>query len=176
VYRRANEIPHPEYLSYSILLLLSLSIGLDSSDVQSLESVSEILFLISHIILLILLLVVTRLIQPDYARYPTVYSYIPILFVPVYIYFIDTPILSNITFMTLQATSLTVFTGMVFIYSDTIKKGYLLIFSVALFLSAMILFWYLNIGLVNVLTQLLTGTGMILACFKVPSLINKNKR
>jgi len=107
-----------------------------------------------------------------------VYSYFPLLLLPFYAYFIDSEILQFITNMTIQATALLVYVGLVITYWNSIDKGYLLFLSLLAFASAFLLKWFpwFDSALILPATHLLAGIGMIISSFKFPSILTKHKR
>ncbi|CAN5367917.1 hypothetical protein BH23BAC3_BH23BAC3_12330 [soil metagenome] len=178
VYRRTENTPHLEYLSYSVFLSLSVMLGMMLAESGLLERAVELLFLAVLILTMILLLNTVRILQPDYARQPVVYSYIPLIIFPFYAYFVDTHILSDITFLTLQTTCLIVFAGLSVTYFKSVENGYILFLSLIFFISAFAIYWLSNVEteLILSLTHLFSGVGMIAASFKFPAIPNVNKR
>ena len=178
VYRRLSEVPHPEYLSYSILLVNAVAFGMIIAGREPLARIIELSFLSVFLLVLVLLMISIRLLQPEHSRYPVVYSYFPLLLLPFYAYFIDSNILRYITNMTVQATALLVYTGLVFTYWNSIDKGYLLFLSLLAFISAFLLKWIplVDSAFILPVTHLLAGAGMIISSFKFPSILIKHKR
>lgn len=178
VYRRLSQEPHPEYLSYVILMLNAVSFGMMIAGPELLSRAIELTLLSVFLLVLVLLLISIRLMQPQYARHPVLYSYFPILILPFYAYFIDSEILRFITNMSVQATALLVFSGLVFTYWKSVDKGYLLLLAILAFASAFVLRWFTWFESPFILpaTHLLAGTGMIISCFKFPSILAKHKR
>lgn len=130
------------------------------------------------LLVLVFLLISVRLIQPQYARHPVIYSYFPLIILPFYAYFIDSEILEFITNVSLQATALIVFSGLVVSYWNTVEKGYLLFIALLAFLSAFGLYWYPNLEhpVILPVVHILAGVGMIITCFKFPSILLEHKR
>ena len=178
VYRRLSRIPHPEYLSYTILLLNAVTFGLMIASPGLLARSIELMLLTVVLLVLILLLVSIRLIQPQYTRHPLLYTYFPIIILPFYAYFIDSETLQFITNMTLQATALFVYTGLIITYWKSVDRGYLLFLSVLAFLSAFVINWFpwFESSVILPATHLLTAIGMIISSFKFPSIITEQKR
>jgi len=178
VYRRLSKLPHPEYLSYSILLLNAVAFGMIIVGQEQLARIIELSFLSVSLLVLVLLMISIRLLQPQHTRYPVVYSYFPLLLLPFYAYFIDSEILQFITNMTVQATALLVYVGLVITYWNSIDKGYLLFLSLLAFASAFLLKWFpwFDSALILPATHLLAGIGMIISSFKFPSILTKHKR
>lgn len=138
----------------------------------------ELLMLSSVLLSLVLLLVTIRLIQPQYSRHPAIYAYFPLTIIPFYAYFVDTAILQFITNISVQATALLVYSGLVITYWKGIEKGYLLFLSILCFGAALYTYWFLDLesSIINSATHLLIGAGMIISSFKFPSIILKHKR
>lgn len=178
VYRRAENTPHLEYLAYAIFLSLSIMLGMILTESALLERAVELLFLAILLFTMILLLITVRILQPEYARYPVVYSYIPIIIFPFYAYFVDSHILSDITFLTLQSTCLIVFAGLSVTYFRSVENGYVLFLSLIFFISAFLIYWLSNVEskLILSMTHFLSGIGMVAASFKFPAIPNVNKR
>ena len=138
----------------------------------------EILMLSVVVLSLVLLLLTIRLIQPQYARQPGIYTYFPLLIIPFYAFFVDTAILQFITNVTVQATALLVYSGLVATYWKGVEKGYLLFLSIACYGAAFGIYWFADLDSHVLLsaTHLLTGAGMIITSFKFPSIILQHKR
>jgi len=145
---------------------------------EQLARIIELSFLSVSLLVLVLLMISIRLLQPQHTRYPVVYSYFPLLLLPFYAYFIDSEILQFITNMTVQATALLVYVGLVITYWNSIDKGYLLFLSLLAFASAFLLKWFpwFDSALILPATHLLAGIGMIISSFKFPSILTKHKR
>lgn len=171
-------VTHPEYLAYTILLTLSVTLSMILMDENILERAIDLMLLIVGLFSLVFMLVSIRHLQPDYARQPVLYSYVPLLIAPFYAVFIDSDILAAITHATIQGTLLIVFIGMVFMYWRSVDKGYLLLLAALLFLSAFVLYWLVdqNLDFVLPVVHLLTGIGMITASFKFPAILIQHKR
>lgn len=178
VYRRLDKSPQIEYLSYSIFLLLALVMGMILTGAPELIRAVELVYLTVLILTMVLLLVTVRTLQPDYARHPVVYSYVPLIILPFYAFFVDSSILSEITFLAIQVTSLIVYTGIVITYFKSLDKGYLLFISLTLFITAFAVYWLIaeNQWWRLPTIHMLTGIGMIIASFKFPAIINNHKR
>jgi len=178
VYRRTKNAPQVEYLAYSILLLLSVMLGMMLADSALLERAVELIFLAILLLTMILLLHTVRILQPDFARQPVIYSYIPLTVFPFYVFFVDSPILSDITFLSLQATCLIVFAGLSVTYLQSVRNGYVLFLSLIFFISAFAFYWLINIEheIFLHLTYLFTGVGIISASFKYPAILTLNSR
>lgn len=178
IYRRLGDIPHPEYLSYSALLLNAVMFGMIIVSSETLARAIELTSVLTILVVLILLLITIRIIQPQYARHPLVYSYFPLLILPFYAYFIDSQILQFVTNLTIQSTALLVYSGLVITYWKSIDKGYLLFISIIAFAGAMILYWIpiFESQFLMPLIHLLLAIGMIISSFKFPSIITEHKR
>lgn len=178
IYRRMKNNAHLEYLSYSILITLSVMLSLILTGQALFERAVELLFLVVLLLTMVFLLLSVRTLQPEYVRQPVAYSYVPLLILPFYVYFIDTQILSDITFLAIQATCLIVFGGLTIMYFNSLKNGYMLFAALFLFITAFTLFWLANAEreLIYSLTHLLAGAGMISASFKFPAILINNKR
>lgn len=178
VYRRTENTPQLEYLAYSVFLSLSVMLGMMLAESALLERAVELLFLAILLLTMILLMNTVRILQPGYARHPVIYSYIPLLIFPFYAYFVDSHILSNITFLILQATCLIIFAGLSVTYFRSVENGYVLFLSLIFFISAFAIYWLSNAEseLIHSLTHLLSGAGLIAASFKYPAITNVNKR
>lgn len=178
VYRRLSSIPHPEYLSYSVLLLNAVMYGMIITSSETLARSIELIWVLTILVVLILLLITIRVIQPQYARHPVVYSYFPILIFPFYAYFIDSEILQFVTNLSIQATALLVYSGLVITYWQSIDKGYLLFISIIAFAAAMVLYWMplIESQFLSPAIHLLIAIGMIISSFKFPSIIIEHKR
>lgn len=178
IYRRLSRLSHPEYLSYTILLLNAGMFGMTIANPELLERYIDLALLSILLLVLVFLLISMRLIQPQYARHPVIYSYFPLIIIPFYAYFIDSEILEFIINFSIQATALFVFSGLVISYSRTIEKGYLLYLAILFFISAFGLYWY-PVGenpLIQPAVHLLAGAGMIITSFKFPFILLENKR
>lgn len=169
---------HLEYLAYSILISLAVMLSLILTGQAIFERAVELLFLLVLLLIMVFLLISVRTLQPEYARQPVAYSYVPLIILPFYAYFIDTQILSDITFLALQATCLTVFAGLTVTYYKSLKNGYLLFIALFFFITAFTVYWLSNAEreLFQSLTHLLAGVGMISASFKFPAILINNKR
>lgn len=178
IYRRLANIPHPEYLSYSALLLNAVMFGMIIASSETLARAIELTSVLTILVVLILLLITIRIIQPQYARHPLVYSYFPILILPFYAYFIDSEILQFVMNVSIQSTALLVYSGLVITYWKSIDNGYLLFISIIAFAGAMILYWIplTENKFLTPVIHLLLGLGMIVSSFKFPSIITKHKR
>jgi len=178
IYRRLADIPHPEYLSYSALLLNAALFGMIIASSEALARAIELTSALTIIVVLILLLITIRIIQPQYARHPLVYSYFPLLILPFYAYFIDSEILQFVMNVSIQSTALLVYSGLVITYWKSIDKGYLLFISIIAFAGAMILYWtpLFESQFLMPVIHLLLGIGMIVSSFKFPSIITEHKR
>lgn len=178
IYRRLANIPHPEYLSYSALLLNAVMFGMIIASSETLARAIELTSVLTILVVLILLLITIRIIQPQYARHPLVYSYFPILILPFYAYFIDSEILQFVMNVSIQSTALLVYSGLVITYWKSIDNGYLLFISIIAFAGAMILYWIplTEIKFLTPVIHLLLGIGMIVSSFKFPSIITEHKR
>lgn len=178
IYRRLADIPHPEYLSYSALLLNAALFGMIIASSEALARAIELTSVLTIIVVLILLLITIRIIQPQYARHPLVYSYFPLLILPFYAYFIDSEILQFVMNVSIQSTALLVYSGLVITYWKSIDKGYLLFISIIAFAGAMILYWtpLFESQFLMPVIHLLLGIGMIVSSFKFPSIITEHKR
>jgi len=130
------------------------------------------------LLVLVLLLISIRLFQPQYDRQPAVYSYFPLVILPFYTYFIDSETLKFITHMTLQATALLVYSGLVITYWTSINKGYYLFLSILAFAAAFMLNWFpwFESPVILPATHLFTAAGMIISSFKFPPVLTKHKR
>lgn len=178
VLRRLRSSPHLEYLSYTILLLLTVKLGMEITDPMVLNRAIELIHVSILILCMILLLVIVRILQPDYARQPLAYSYLPVIIFPFYYYFIDNQILADITALALQGTILIVFGGLIFAYFKRVKKGYLLLLSLLLFLSSFAVYWLVEFEneWITAVVHLTMGVGMMITSFRFPTIINKHKR
>lgn len=178
IYRRLSRLSHPEYLSYVILLLNAGMFGMIIANPELLERYIDLALLSIVLLVLVFLLISVRLIQPQYARHPVIYSYFPLIIIPFYAYFIDSKILEFITNISIQATALFVFSGLVISYSRTIEKGYLLYLAIIFFIAAFGLHWYPvdEHPLIQPSVHLLVGAGMIITSFKFPSILLEHKR
>lgn len=178
IYRRLSRLSHPEYLSYTILLLNAVMFGMIIVNSEQLARYIDLLLLSIVLLVLVLLLISVRLIQPQYDRHPVIYSYFPLILIPFYAYYVDSEILEFITNISIQATALLVFSALVVTYSRTIEKGYLLFLAILSFLSAFGLYWYpwFESPLIQPGVHLLVGTGMIITSFKFPSILLECKR
>lgn len=152
--------------------------GMILTESGELDRAIELSMLLIMLFVLVFLLISIRVLQPDYARQPVIYSYFPLTIIPVYAYFVDSEILEYITLASVQGASLLVYIGLVFSYWRSIEKGYLLFLSVLCFLSAFCIYWYpdFNFEYMIPITHLLTGTGMIIASFKFPLVLVNHKR
>lgn len=178
VYRRLSKFPHPEYLSYLILLQTAIMFGLMITGNEMLARTIELISVSIVLFVLIFLLISIRIIQPDYARQPVIYSYFPIVILPFYYYFIDSEILQFVTNVTIQITALLVFAGLVIRYFTTVTKGYMLFLSLISFIAALVFEWFpwFESPLLMPVIHLLIGIGMIISSFKFPSIITENRR
>lgn len=178
VYRRLSKVPHPEYLSYTVLLLNAIAFGMMIVSPKILAKSIELMHLAVVLLVLVLMLISIRVMQPQYARHPVVYLYFPILILPFYAYFIDSEMLQFITNMVVQATALFVFTGLVIAYSFSIKRGYFLFLAILFFASAFVIHWFpwFESSIILPVTHLLTAAGMIISSFKFPTIITEHKR
>lgn len=178
VYRRLSRVPHPEYLSYAILLINAVMFGMIVVGKDHLTRPIELMLLAEILLVLVLLLISIRLIQPQYARHPVLYSYFPILILPFYAYFIDSEILQFISNMILQATALLVYAGLVITYWKSIERGYVLFLAILAFAAAFSIHWFpwFESTMIMPATHLLVATGIIISSFKFPSIITQYKR
>lgn len=178
VYRHLSDVPHPEYLSYIILLLTAITMGMILTESGELDRAIELSLLLIMLFVLVLLLISIRVLQPDYARQPVIYSYFPLTIIPFYAYFVDSEILEFITLASVQAASILVYTGLVISYWRSIEKGYLLFLSVLFFITAFCIYWYpdYNFEYYVPVTHLLVGLGMIVTSFKFPLILVQYKR
>lgn len=178
VYRRLYHLPHPEYLSYTILLLTAAMFGTMIANSGLLDRIIELMMVAVVLLVLVLLLISVRLIQPQYARHPVLYSYFPLLILPFYAYFIDNEMLEFITNAIIQATALVVYSGLVISYWKPVERGYLLFISILSFLAAFGIYWYpgLQSSYSIPIVHLLVGVGMIISSFKFPSILLEHKR
>ncbi|WP_340103117.1 hypothetical protein [Rhodohalobacter sp. 8-1] len=130
------------------------------------------------LLVLVFLLISVRLIQPRYARHPVIYSYFPLIIIPFYAYFIDSEILEFITNLSIQATALIIFTGLVVMYSRAVKKGYLLYLAILFYIVAFTLYWYPEFDsiIIQPMVHLFIAAGMIITSFKFPSILIEHKR
>lgn len=130
------------------------------------------------LLILVLLLISVRLIQPQYSRHPVIYSYFPLIIIPFYIYFIDSKILEFITNLSIQATAILIFSGMVALYSRSVEKGYLLYLAILFYISAFTLYWYpeLDSPMITPIVHLLVAAGMMVTSFKFPFILIEHKR
>jgi hypothetical protein len=169
---------HLEYLAYSILITLSVMLSLILTGQVIFERAAELLFLVVLLLTMVFLLLSVRTLQPEYARQPVAYAYVPFIILPFYAYFIDTQILSDITFLAIQSTCLIVFGGLAITYFNSLKNGYLLFAALIFFITAFTVFWLANAEreLIYSLTHLLAGAGMITASFKFPAIVVNNQR
>lgn len=178
IYRRLSRLSHPEYLSYTILLLNALMFGMIIVNSELLNRYIDIMLLSIVLLVLVLLLISVRLIQPQYDRHPVIYSYFPLLIIPFYAYFIDSEILEIITNIAIQASALIVFSGLTITYWSSIEKGYLLFIAILSFLAAFGLHWYPEIEsqFIMPIVHILVGVGMIISSFKFPPILLEHKR
>jgi len=152
--------------------------GMMLTDAPELIRAVELVYLTVLILTMVLLLITVRTLQPDYARHPVIYSYVPLIILPFYAYFVDSSILAEITFLAIQVTCLIVYSGIVIIYFKSLDKGYLLFISLLLFIGAFAVYWLIDGNQEWRLPtiHMLSGIGMIIASFKFPAVINKHKR
>lgn len=178
VYRRLEKSPQPEYISYTIFILLVVMMGMILTEAPELIRAIELTHLAVYILTMVLLLITVRMLQPDYARHPVFYSYLPLIVLPFYAYFVDSFILAEITFLTVQATCLIVYAGIVIMYFKSLDKGYLLFISLLFFIGAFAVSWLIHVDQEwrTPTIHMLSGIGMITASFKFPAIINKHKR
>jgi len=177
IYRRLSPLPHPEYLSYTILLLNAVMFGMMIAGSEHLDRIIELMLLSVFLLVLVLLLISVRQIQPQYSRQPVLYAYFPLLILPFYAYFVDNEMLEFITNATIQATALLVYLGLVISYFSTVRRGYLLFISILTFTAAFGLYWYpVYISVPISAIHLLVGVGMIISGFKFPSILLEHKR
>lgn len=171
-------LPHPEYLAYTVLLTLSVSLCTILVNDSVLDRVIDLMLLIVVLFSLVFMLISIRQLQPDYTRQPIIYSYVPLLIAPFYAIFIDSEILAALTHAAVQGTLIVVFAGMVFMYWKSLERGYLLLLSMLLFITAFVLYWLIdqNLNYVLPVVHLLTGIGMITASFKFPEILVQHKR
>lgn len=147
-------------------------------DDNILDRIVDLMLLVVVLACLVFMLVSIRQLQPDYARQPIFYSYVPLLILPFYAIFIESNILAAITHATIQGTLLIVFIGLVFMYWRSIERGFLLLLATAFFLSAFVLYWLVDqhIDFLLPVVHLLTGIGMMITSFKFPVLLVQHKR
>lgn len=178
VYRRLKSVPVSEYFAYCILLLLSGSLGMMVIDNPVLQRAIDLTLLGVILLTLVFILVIIRQLQPDYARHPLFYSFLPVIIFPFYTYFITSDVLASITHATLQATAMLVFSGLIFLYWKTVERGYFLLIAIICFLSAFSLYWFADSyqEIIQPTIHLLTGAGMILVCLKFPAVLIEHKR
>jgi len=173
-----DNLPHLEYLAYTILLLLIVTLGMILTEAAVLDRAVELTYLATQLLMLVFLMVSIRTLQPDYARHSVYNSYLPLLIFPFYAYFLDSDILASITLGTIQGTLLIVFGGLTFTYYSSVKRGYLLLLALILFLAAFAVYWLPGIdqNLSIILVHLMGGTGMVAVSFKFPAVLTQHKR
>lgn len=169
---------HLELLAYLICLGNAVYFSLILMQIPALSYAIELIHLGILLLILITLLLSIRKLQPMYARHPIFYSYIPLIVLPFYVFFIDNEVLSSITFMALQGTSLLVFGGLIAIYFQTIQQKYLLLSAFICFIFAVLFQWMLNeeITFGYICVHLFTGAGIVMTAFTFPVLLHKQKR
>lgn len=178
IYRRMKGLVHLELLAYSICLGNAVYFSLILMQIPALSYAIELIHLGLLLLILILLLLSIRKLQPMYARHPILYSYIPLIVLPFYIFFIDNEVLSTITFIALQGTSLVVFGGLVAIYFQSVQQTYLLLSGFICLTFAVLFQWMLNeeITYGYIFVHLFTGAGMVMTALTLPELIHKQIR
>lgn len=169
---------HLELLAYTICLGNAVYFSLILMQIPALSYSIELIHLGILLLILITLLLSIRILQPMYARYPIFYSYIPLILLPFYIFFIDNEILSSIINIALQGTSLLVFGGLIAIYIQSVQQRYLLLSGLVCFTFAILFQWMLNeeIAFGTIFVHLFTGTGMVMTALTFPVLLHNQKR
>jgi len=177
IYRRLETSFHLFILSYALLCSILLSYTFILVDQAFFDYAIELTHLATTVLALITLLLSIRLFQPKHLRYPGAYSYVPVLIIPFYIFFIDGGILSDIILISLQVTAILVFTLILFRYQSTIEYGWILLISTFCFLTAAVLHWAVEEDqIINITINLLLCIGILTTSMKYPQLINQNER
>lgn len=175
IYRRLDHSPLFYLLSNLTLLGLVLGHILKLTNPGFLDYTIEIVFLATLLLTLITLMVTVRLFQPDHVRYPIIYSYVPILILPFYLFYIDNQSLSDLLEIILHTTGYIVFMVIIIVHHKDVKKNWLLFLSLLFFLFSIIFYWVLNVEYewIGTFTNLLLAAGIISGSMSFPGLINK---
>lgn len=127
---------------------------------------------------LVMLLLIVHYKKPEHVRSSVWYSYIPLIIFPALVFLVDSVGLLSLLFMILQGTALIVSFFVIFLYTGNLKRSFSLIAGIVVLLSGYCVYWFLdlNVQLLETITNLCIGTGILLVSYSLPELINRNVR
>ncbi len=175
IYRRLDHSPYFYLLINITLLSLVSGLILNLLDTGFLGFTIEILFLITILFALVVLMLSIRLFQPKYLQYPIYYSFVPVLLLPFYLFYIDNHSLSQLIMMILQISAYIVYSVIILIHFNRVKN-WLLILSLIFFLILLVFNWGLNISYdwSSTMNNLLFAAGILSGSMSYPLLLNKS--
>lgn len=178
VFRRLDNSPLIYLLANLTILSLVIGYIFKLVNTEFLVYTVEIILLITLLLTLITLMISVRLFQPDHLRYPTFYSYVPILILPFYLFYIDNHSLSDLIMMILQSSAYLVYLVLIIAHQKGLKNNWLLMLSLLFFLSSFVFYWALDFSYewTNTFIDLFVAAGILTGSMSFPGLINKASR
>lgn len=178
VFRRLDNSPLIYLLANLTILSLVIGYIFKLVNTEFLVYTVEIILLITLLLTLITLMISVRLFQPDHLRYPIFYSYVPILILPFYLFYIDNHSLSDLIMMILQSSAYLVYLVLIIAHQKGLKNNWLLMLSLLFFLSSFVFYWALDFSYewTNTFIDLFVAAGILTGSMSFPGLINKASR
>lgn len=178
VFRRLDNSPLIYLLANLTILSLVIGYIFKLVNTEFLVYAVEIILLITLLLTLITLMISVRLFQPVHLRYPIFYSYVPILILPFYLFYIDNHSLSDLIMMILQSSAYLVYLVLIIAHQKGLKNNWLLMLSLLFFLSSFVFYWALDFSYewTNTFIDLFVAAGILTGSMSFPGLINKASR
>lgn len=155
----------------NIILNFSTSFGLDLYETEILEWTK----IISVSFALVVTAILIREMKPTYARYPVLFSYVPLLIIAVYPFISDAAILKNVLNQMLQGGAIIVAVLLYFSMYKILSRHYLYILGILLFACSFGFYWYSGdySSMYTWAWQLPLSIGIIVLSFKISELFMK---
>lgn len=155
----------------SIILNLSTSFGLDLYETEIVEWTK----IVSISFILVVTAILIREMKPTYARYPVLFSYVPLLIIAVYPFISDAAILKNVLNQLLQGGAIVVAILLYLSMYKSLSKHFLYILGILLFAFSFGFYWYSGnySSLYSWAWQLPLSMGIVIISFKVSEIFIK---
>lgn len=143
------------------------------------ELVTEALTLLAFTILLSVLLMIIRVVKPEFVRYPYPIVYMPLIIVLGYPLIKGINALTDLILILLQGGGIIVFFLLFTAHNDRFKRRWLLLSGGFLLFAAYIIYWFLESYMAdyhNWVWQLLATMGMISTAMEFPRILINNFR
>jgi hypothetical protein len=148
----------------------------DIFKVDQYEIINDYLSLSSYSFVLIILLYTIRSLKPEYARYPYLFVFLPLIIPAFYPFIQGTDALTSLILKLLQAGSLITFLLLIIGHYDTFKRGWMVILTLILFLTSYMIYWYMpeQVSVELWMWQPQLAIGILLTSISFPYILINN--